>query len=84
RLMSQTLQVLPECRHLIEEAFQYRYQPDGHGPIQKNDHALDALRYLIMGLGDITALSPRGPVAPPADDRHARYKHNKLDMIWGN
>ena len=84
RMMCQSLRVLPECRHLMEEALQYRYQPDGHGPIQKNDHALDALRYLIVGLGDVAALSPPGVVEAPDDHRHARYKNHRLEMIWGN
>ena len=83
RLMHQSLHVMSQCTHLIEESQQYRYQPDGSGPIQKADHAMDALRYLIMGLGDTAALLP--PVTPEEWKTHSGggSRRSKAELVWG-
>ncbi|MCR4315579.1 MAG: hypothetical protein NUW37_04425 [Planctomycetes bacterium] len=50
------LTVHPRCRHLINEFREYRYPSDFENPrlaelpLKENDHALDALRYLLMTL----------------------------------
>lgn len=70
RLMHSSLAILGGCRHLIDEASQYRYAPDGHGPVQKADHAMDALRYLVVGMGDMrTAPDADNSVSGPPDSR---------------
>jgi phage terminase large subunit len=47
--------VAPECVHTIVEFEQYRYKEDrkgapGEAPMKAFDHAMDALRYCVMGL----------------------------------
>ena len=50
------LMVFATCSHLIEEVAAYRWKPsrgaeDGkQAPIKTADHAMDALRYLVLGL----------------------------------
>ena len=50
------LMVFSTCSHLIEEVAAYRWKPsrgaeDGkQAPIKTADHAMDALRYLVLGL----------------------------------
>lgn len=44
------LKISPECRNLISESETYHYNEDTEKPIKEHDHAVDALRYLIMGL----------------------------------
>lgn len=39
------LRVLPACQALINEFGQYAWQDGGEEPIDKHDHAMDALRY---------------------------------------
>ena len=53
RLESGRLQVLADgCPNLVAEAGKYRYDTDGDGeePLDRDNHALAALRYLIAGL----------------------------------
>ena len=46
------------CVNLIRELESYRYEKDVYGrnyserPLKKDDHAVDALRYALMGAGD--------------------------------
>jgi hypothetical protein len=49
RLETGRLRIKPgTCRHLLAEAEVYRWDPDKPGhPLKENDHALDALRYLV-------------------------------------
>lgn len=85
RLMQRSLFTLSRCRHLVEEAAQYRYQADGHGPVQKADHAMDALRYLIMGLGDTsTAALGQPPGISPTADKMRPDLRRSSERIWGN
>lgn len=47
---------LPQCEHLHDEASGYVYEdvepgvPRAEKPVKKDDHAMDALRYLCMGV----------------------------------
>lgn len=55
RIYTGCLRISPECVALIAEADAYRYpekddETYGEQPMKSNDHALDALRYLCMGL----------------------------------
>src|SRR5882762_7505958 len=53
RIRTGRLKVLPACRHLIAEAQVYRYPSErertmmDENPVDANNHALAALRYLI-------------------------------------
>lgn len=54
-LSFQCLFISPKQKNLIEEIYQYGYDKDKldkgiEEPIKVNDHAMDAMRYLIMGL----------------------------------
>jgi len=85
RLMRQSLFVLSGCTHVIEEAAQYRYQADGFGPVQRADHAMDAMRYLIMGLGDLSvAASDAVSKAPGGADKNLPHLRRQSDRIWGD
>lgn len=47
RFASGRLKIFKTCVNLIREFRLYRYDDKGH-PVKENDHALDALRYLIV------------------------------------
>lgn len=57
-LKQQDLFIDKNCVNLIRELESYRYEKDVHGrnyserPLKKDDHAVDALRYALMGTGD--------------------------------
>lgn len=55
RIRSGFLKVYMTCRNLIDEAARYQRKKQGEGeysekPVDKNNHLLDALRYLVTGL----------------------------------
>jgi len=55
RIYTRRLVISPHCRALLAEAELYRYPEKddelvGEKPIDENNHALDALRYLVMGV----------------------------------
>jgi hypothetical protein len=79
RLRSGRLKVLRRCRHLVAEAELYRYPEEADGavyrkdqPLKENDHAMDALRYLVAGMDRVRGvddwqpelLEPEPPSAP--------------------
>lgn len=55
-LKNQSLLFDKSCVNLIREVESYLYEKDTHGknynerPVKKNDHAVDALRYALMGV----------------------------------
>lgn len=59
RIRTGRLMVLPACRNLIAEAGRYRYPTPseratlGEEPIDADNHALAALRYLVLGIARI-------------------------------
>jgi hypothetical protein len=78
RLESGTLRVLEgRCPHLLAEASLYRYG-DGPGqrlseaPLDEDNHALGALRYLVAGLDAGRLARRRPPAAPGAAPRPPR------------
>lgn len=61
RIRSGRLKVVrAACRDLIREAGMYAYDPEklSENPVDRDNHAMDALRYLVVGLD-------RGNAAPP-------------------
>jgi len=42
------LKIFKSCIHLIDEFSLYRYDEDKEKPVKEDDHAMDALRYLVM------------------------------------
>lgn len=67
------LYIFEECKNLLEEITTYRYpslksnqegrKAEDEKPVKINDHALDALRYLIVDLPEPTILSKEDPLA---------------------
>jgi phage terminase large subunit len=54
RICTRRLVISPRCKALIAEAEMYRYperddEPYGEKPIDENNHAMDALRYMVLG-----------------------------------
>lgn len=53
-IMSGTLHISDECAELIKESLAYSYDPDpakgGERPLDACNHAMDALRYLVVGV----------------------------------
>ena len=73
RLQTGTLRVVAgACPNLLAEAQLYRYdkrgEARGENPLDENNHALDALRYLISTLDarGMAGGSPQSPAPPPA------------------
>lgn len=77
------LYIFESCTNLLEEITTYRYQelrPNQEGkksenekPVKVNDHALDALRYMIVDL-------PEPYVINPEDDRYLKYKSSEIGL----
>lgn len=73
--------VFETCTNLLEEITQYRYQelrPNQEGkkaekeqPYKNNDHALDALRYVVMLMPD--------PFKEADEDIYKKIKYNSLE-----
>ncbi|MSR31553.1 MAG: hypothetical protein EXR99_08620 [Gemmataceae bacterium] len=72
RIRQGLLKVSPRCAHLIREAGLYRY-PDrpGEKPLDEENHALAALRYLVASL-------------PPSPSTHASFPLPKVSPadLW--
>jgi len=72
RIEAGALKVLAgTCPNLLAEAQLYRYEPDSDSeePVNENNHALDALRYLISKLDwrGMARLRKGDPIPPPTD-----------------
>jgi Terminase large subunit, T4likevirus-type, N-terminal len=67
RIRNGRLKVLGTLGNLIEEAGKYRYPDDkpGEKPLDKFNHALSALRYMIVGIDRMRSVKD----APPAPTR---------------
>lgn len=76
RMVSGRLKIFSSCRNLISELRIYRRNDDGK-IIKENDHAMDALRYLIM-----TGLK-MGKTAPSLDDEDATYHTSTRNRSTG-
>ncbi|MGC8553709.1 MAG: hypothetical protein ACP5O7_12740 [Phycisphaerae bacterium] len=96
RIMADRLKVYSSCHELIKEAANYHYHGAGRAeeaPVSKDDHALDALRYLVTGLdqhADRTGWgtppataeinSPAATASPPPADQRIVLPS---EAIWG-
>jgi hypothetical protein len=71
RIRTGRLKVFPRCKNLIAEAGLYRYPTAGErmredeNPIDDHNHALAALRYLVLWLGFRDRRIPEAEPAPP-------------------
>ena len=68
RIRSDRIRVSRACQNLIREAGLYVYGPDGKTPVDKDNHAPDALRYLITGRDRGRLIGPHKP-PPPTDEQ---------------
>ena len=55
RIYTRRLRISRECKAMIAESEEYRYPEEddevvGEKPVDEHNHALDALRYMVMGL----------------------------------
>lgn len=50
RVKTRRLKVFRSCKNLIDEFETYHWMKDKDKPAKENDHCLDALRYMIMGI----------------------------------
>lgn len=74
------IQIFSDCHHLIEELANYRYAElpiskqgnadEKEEPVKVNDHACDALRYLVMSQPE---------TVPAKEDIYERVKYNSLE-----
>ena len=76
------LYVFEHCVELIKEIRSYFWGDHNH-PVKSNDHCVDALRYLVMSLPEITATTKPTPVPPPPPpkpkpDRFEKDKRSKI------
>lgn len=52
RIRTNRLKIFRSCKNLIDEFETYHWQEGKDKPFKENDHSLDSLRYLAMGLAD--------------------------------
>lgn len=82
RLRNGTLRILEgRCPKLLAEAGVYR-NGEGENPIKEHDHALDALRYLIMGIDSSRLASGPGVAAKPETRPQPREKNPDDERYW--
>jgi hypothetical protein len=95
RLHSGRLKVLPgACPNLLAEAELYRYSDDAtdkraESPVDENNHALAALRYLVLSLDDGRAVRT-GPAETPEEkarkkeerDRQREWLSVRNEALW--
>lgn len=92
RLLADQLKIYSRCHNLIQEASEYQYAADAApraaaAPQPGNDHAMDALRYMVTGLERV--MRPDGPASadqsagdlPAEPERDARGW--TFTDIWG-
>lgn len=83
KLKKPMLYIFDNCSNLLEEITTYRYpelRPNQQGkkaenekPVKVDDHALDALRYMIVDL-------PEPYVIDKEIDRHTKYKTSEISL----
>ena len=76
RLQSNALRIQAgRCPNLLAEAQLYRYddtrEGEGESPLDRHNHALDALRYLIYAVDARHLAGPRPPPAEAPDPKPA-------------
>lgn len=65
RLRTGRLKVHRSCQHLLREAGLYHYDDQTRKPVDLDNHACDALRYLVVALDRGRAISRPKPEAKP-------------------
>lgn len=71
RIRTGRLKVRGDLGHLIEEAGKYRYDGRTEKPVDADNHALGALRYMVVGIDRGRAVDDRPP-EESAEEREAR------------
>ena len=92
RLLADKLKIYSCCHNLIQEASEYQYAADASPqatatPQPGNDHAMDALRYMVTGLEMIMPAEDAAPVEDPAvhsTEEPLRDTHGRtFAEVWG-
>ena len=73
------LKISPACRNLINEAESYRYKEETDKPIKSDDHAPDALRYLISGIDQFAT-----PEIVSVNDTEPNYAESEQDALFSD
>jgi len=89
RLENGTLKVLKgRCPNLLREAGLYRWGNEGENPVDANNHALAALRYLIASLDERTLARrkepPPAPLPPAATKQRSLEELLEDETLWGD
>lgn len=71
RIRTDRIRVSRSCQNLIREAGLYVYDKDGITPVDKNNHAPDALRYLVTGQDRGRLIGPHRKPEPTAEEQAA-------------
>jgi phage terminase large subunit len=85
RINTGRLKVLRSCVNLLAEAGLYRYPNEserriiGENPVDENNHAMAALRYMVCGIDRVRELNARAPQVfppepPPPADPNVDYR----------
>lgn len=97
RVRTRRLKIHRSCQGLLREAGQYVYGPNGQ-PLDEDNHACDALRYLVVGLDRGRAIRvPPGPGPTPeqvaaalaAEEAEAKLRRERFTSVdnphwWGD
>jgi hypothetical protein len=77
RIRTGRLKVRGSLGHTIDEAGKYRYPPDkpGEAPIDKDNHLLAALRYMVVGVDRGRSVAD----APPPESDEARAAREAIE-----
>jgi hypothetical protein len=78
------------CPNLLREAQLYRYEAGGRHksevPLEENNHAMDALRYLVMGLDEHRLARPQpapdAPPPPPPRPQPRKWLRYDNEELW--
>ncbi len=92
RINTGRLKIHPKCVHVLQEAQLYRYPNDTEravwgreNPVDESNHALDALRYLVMGIDRKKVAQWRAGKTiqiQTAEDIQAEEKNANSYNIW--
>jgi len=84
RIRTGRLRVSDRCVNLIEESLNYAYDPDKtkEEPIDAFNHALGALRYMIVGMDRGRAVQAKDPATEVNREREEEAARKEAEAEW--
>lgn len=87
RLASNRMTFDSNCSNILREIQTYEYKPNTENPQDGNDHAMDALRYLVASIdsnriGDLVVSEEK--MAQIKEKEQSNIKENYWDDVWDN